>query len=216
MSTSLLFIVALAAMAGLAALRLTRVHFGRTPIPETGRRLFILAFFLVPPVALGALSGPDGAAPTLRGFAWVPMYALILVGLAVAMWVVAVVAQIVVRGRARPLMLLALVGSEGDPEDIPFDPPLTAKLAQDLAVVDRANAVFPRGWGFPVQIDRAGFRRDWDALDSATSALEAGIADDHRLGVAVADEAKATATDARSRLDTLRRLAGEQGQAWAT
>jgi serine protease len=33
-------------------------------------------------------------------------------------------------------------GSEGDPEDVPYDPPVTAKLAESVVLVDRANAVF--------------------------------------------------------------------------
>ena len=38
---------------------------------------------------------------------------------------------------------------------------------------------------------------------------------DHRLGLAVTSTVEATAVDARSRLDTLRRLAVDHGQAWA-
>jgi hypothetical protein len=132
------------------------------------------------------------------------------------MWIAAVIVQLVARGRIRPLLLVALVGNEGDPEDVPYDPPVTAKLAESVAIVERANAVFPRGHEFPLQIDRAGFRFAWDALDSATGTLEDRIADDHRLGLAVASEAAAAAADARSRLDTLRRLAVDRGQVWAT
>ena len=76
--------------------------------------------------------------------------------------------------------------------------------------------LFPRGHDFPLQIERSGFRFAWDALDAATGKLEARIADDHRIGLAVASSAVATAVDARSRLDTLRRLAGDGGPAWAT
>jgi hypothetical protein len=112
-------------------------------------------------------------------------------------------------------LLLALVGSEGDLDDAPFNPPTTAKLAEILALVDRANAIFPRGPEFPVQINREGFRFAWDALDSATGTLEGQIADDYRLGLGVARAAEATAEDARSRLDSLRRFAVVNGQAWA-
>jgi hypothetical protein len=108
-----------------------------------------------------------------------------------------------------------LTGGEADPYDVPFDPPITAKLAESVGLVDRANAAFPRGVGFPTQIDRSGFRGDWEALDGATRSLEDRIAADFRLGLAVASGARVTAADARSRLDTLRRLAVEQGQAWA-
>ena len=44
--------------------------------------------------------------------------------------------------------------------------------------------------------------------------LEGRIADEHRIGLAVASSA--AAEDARSRLDTLRRLYVDRGQAWAT
>lgn len=199
-----LLVLAVAAMSGLAAVRLVRVHFGRTPLPEVrGMRLIVLAALLAPPIALGAFSS-------------LPVYLLLLVALVSLMWAAAVVVQMVARGRIRPLLLVALVGSEGDPEDVAYDPPVTAKLAASVALVDRANAVFPRGHEFPLQVDRAGFRFAWDALDTATGTLEGRIADDHRIGLAVASAAVATADDARSRLDTLRRLAVDGGQVWAT
>jgi hypothetical protein len=204
MSPLQLLFIAVTAMAVLAAVRLVRVHFGRTPLPEVrGRRLIVLAAMLAPVIALGA-------APSL------PLYVVILIGLTFVTWLAAVVVQLVIRGRLRPLLLLALVGHEGDPEDVPFNAPVTARLAESLALVDRANAVFPRGHDFPLQIDRSGFRFAWDALDAATGTLETRIADDHRIGLAVAESASATAVDARSRLDTLRRLATARGQVWAT
>lgn len=166
-------------------------------------RLIVVAALLAPPIALGAVSS-------------LPVYIAVLLALVVLMWIAAVVVQLVARGRIRPLLLVALVGSEGDPEDVPYDPPVTAKLAESVALVDRANAVFPRGPDFPLQVDRAGFRFAWDALDDATGTLEGRIADDHRIGLAVASAAVATADDARSRLDTLRRLATDGGQVWAT
>jgi hypothetical protein len=92
---------------------------------------------------------------------------------------------------------------------------MTVKLAESAARVDRANAVFPRGSDFPAEISRAGFRDAWDALDAATGTLEGRILDDRGLGLAVASGATAIATDARSRLDTLRRLALDNGQVWA-
>lgn len=199
-----LVMVAVAAMFGLATLRLVRVHLGRTPLPEVrGMRLLVLAALLSPLIVLGAFSS-------------VPVYIGILLALVIVMWLAAVVVQLVARGRIRPLLLVALVGSEGDPEDVPYDPPVTAELAESVALVDRANAVFPRGHEFPLQIDRAGFRFAWDALDDVTGTLEGRIADDHRIGLAVASAAVATADDARSRLDTLRRLAVDRGQVWAT
>ena len=216
MSAQLLLILAIVAMIGLAALRLARVRAGRTPLPER-RRLFILAFLFIPPIVLGAVLQPgDGAAGPLRGLSAVPLYTVIVAGIALLMGLIALVVRAVAPGRSRPLLLLALVGSEGDPDDVPFDPPVTAKLAESVALVDRANAVFPRGPEFPIQVDRAGFRGAWDALDAATESLERGIADDYRLGVPVASTAKATAADARGRLDTLRNLAVDRGQAWGT
>jgi hypothetical protein len=204
MSPLQLFIIAVATMAGLATVRLVRVHFGRTPLPEVrGMRLIVLGSMLAPVIALGT--------------AWsLPLYVAILFGLTIVTWLAAVVVQLVVRGRLRPLLLLALVGHEGDPDDVPFNPPITARLAASLAHVERANAVFPRGHDFPLQIDRSGFRFAWDALDAATGTLEGQIADDHRSGLAVASAAAAGAVDARSRLDTLRRLAIARGQVWAT
>jgi hypothetical protein len=213
MSLLQLVILAIAAMFGLASLRLARAHLGRAPHPER-KLLFLLALLFVPPIAIGALTQP--ATDQFRGVAWVPLYGLILVALTIVMWVAALVAGFVAPGRSRSLLRLALVGGGGDPEDVPFDPPMTAKLAESAARVDRANGVFPRGPDFPAQINRAGFRAAWDALDEATDTLEGRILDDRGLGLAVASGATAIATDARSRLDTLRRLALDHGQAWAS
>ena len=111
--------------------------------------------------------------------------------------------------------MVALAGSEGDPEDVPFDPPLTTRLTECMALVDRRNAVFPRGLAFPGQVDRADFHEAWDALDDATRSLEGGIAADRHLGLGIATAASATALDARGRLDTLLRLANDgRAAAW--
>lgn len=214
MSLLQLLILAVGAMVGLATLRVVRVQFGRTPLPEgRGSRLFILAFVIVPPLALNALIDPS--AGVLGGAGSVPLFAVLLVALRILMAIAAPIVRVVAPGRSHRLILLALVGSEGDPEDVPFDPPLTADLAETVRLVDKSNAVFPRGREFPVQIDRDGFRFAWDALDAATTTLETRIADEFRLGVAVASRATATAADARNRLDTLHRLALDHGQAWA-
>jgi hypothetical protein len=216
MSPQQLFLLAVAGMAILAASRLVRVRLGRTPHLEgIARRLFVVAFVLVPPIALGALIQPTGTADRLGGIGSVPAYILMLAALGTLMWVAAAITRRIARGRLRRVLLLALVGSEGDPQDVSFDPPVTAKLAGSIALVDATNAAFPRGLEFPAQIDRAGFRGDWDALDAATGELEREIADDYGLGLTVASAATDTAGDARSRLDTLRRLAGAHGQAWA-
>jgi hypothetical protein len=211
-----LFFLAVIAMVALATLRLVRVHFGRAPLPEgRGRPLFLFAFVVVPPVALGALTQPQAPAGQLAGLALLPIYVAIVAGLAILMSIVALFVGQVSHRRSGRLVRLALVGREGDPDDVRAEPPVTAKLAESVVVVDKAYAVFPRGPEFPVQIDRAGFRVDWDALDGATSTLESQIADDHRLGLGVASAAMATAKDARSRLNTLQRLAVDSGQAWA-
>jgi hypothetical protein len=211
-----LLLLAMIAMAGLAMLRVARVSRGLSPLPEgRGRRLFLLGFVIVPPIALGLLTQPPPPANQLWGVGAVPMYAAILAALVTLMWIVAQIVGAVAYGRAAQTARLALAGTQVDPYRIRVDPPLTERLAQDVAVVDRANAAFPRGPGFPSQIDRAGFREDWDDLDSATRALEEAIADDRRLGLPVASAATSTAGDARSRLDMLRGHALAEGQAWA-
>jgi len=216
MSPLQLTILAVAAMTLLATVRLARVRFGRTPLPEgRGRPLFLLAFLVVPPIALGGLIQPAEAAGQIGGVASVSLYAIILAGLAILMGLLALVVRLVAPHRSRRLLLLALVGSDGEPDEVPLDPPLTATLAESVALVDRTNVVFPRGREFPAQVDRAGFRVDWNALDAATRALEGRIADDNRLGLGVAPAATARAEDARGRLDSLRRLAVDRGQAWA-
>jgi hypothetical protein len=212
---SQLFILAVASMISLAAVRLVRAHLGRAPHPEGVARIpFILAFLVLPPIALGLLSQPT--AGTLVGIAWVPAYVAMLGALAIVMWLAATIVRMKAPRRSRPLLVLALVASQDEPEKAGFDPPLTAALAESQAIVDTANAVFPRGLDFPAQVDRAGFRSAWDALDAATRTLEGRIADGERLGTGVAATATATAEDARGRLETLRRLAADGGQDWAT
>jgi len=211
MSLQQLFILAGASMVVLAVSRVIRGHAGR---PDGSARLpFVLAFLFLSPIALGALNPPSS--DQLRGLAWLPLYAVLLVALAILMAVLAFVVRGIAPGRSRRLLLLALAGSEGDPNDVPFDPAVSASLAESVSVVERTNSKFPRGPEFPAQVDRPAFRADWDALDAATAALEGRIADDHRLGLAVTSTVKATAIDARSRLDTLWRLAVDHGQVWA-
>ncbi len=210
-----LMIVAIVAMAGLVTLRLARVRAGRPPLPEgRGRRLFLIAFVVVPPIALGFLTQPAGASGWVRGLASLPIYIAIVAGLVILMWIAAGVVRLVAPRRSHQVLLLALVGSEVS-RDVPTNPPVTAKLAESLALVAGTNARFPRGVEFPAQIHRPGFRADWDALDGATRALEGRIAEDNRLGLGVAFAATASAQDARSRLGTLHRLAADHGQAWA-
>jgi hypothetical protein len=209
-----LLVLAVAAMTLLATLRLVRVHFGRTPLPGGRGRLFLmLAFVLVPPLALGTLTQPADDVAQLRGVAWVSLYTIVLAGVVILMWVAALVVSLAPQSRARRLLVLALVGSEGDPYEVK-DPPLTTRLTESMVLVDRTNAVFPRGPEFQVQVDRAGFRPDWDALDAATRVLESQIADDYRLGLGVGSAATVTSQDARGRLDTLRLFAMARGQAF--
>lgn len=210
-----LLVLAITAMAMLALSRVIRVHLGRAPHPEgIARYLFVLAFLFGPPIALGALTQPAGAASgQVSGVASAPIYGVMLAGLGFLMGVVASVVRLVPPGPSRALVLLALVGSQGDPEEVSSNPALSARLTTSVAQVDRTNAVFPRGLEFPAQVDRVGFRARWNALDGATATLERQIAEDQRLGVAVAIAATAAAKDARSRLDTLHRLAVNQGQA---
>jgi hypothetical protein len=208
-----LFVLAVLAMVCLAVMRVVRVHLGRSPHPDgIARHLFRIGFVALPPLALGVLSNPG--AGLLTGVPWIPVYALLLVGLMVVMRVVAVGVALVAPRRARRV-LLALIASEGDPYDVPFNPPVTPRLAGIVALVDRANAVFPRGMAFRDQTGRSGFRASWDALDAATAQLEGAMAEDGRLGMGVAATVAATARDARSRLDTLRQFAVEDGLVWA-
>ena len=91
-----LLVLAVVAMLALVALRLIRIHFGRTPLPEgRGRRLFLLGFVLVPPLVLGALAVPGTASGPFRGASTVPVYVVIVAGIVVLMWIAAVlVAQL--------------------------------------------------------------------------------------------------------------------------
>ena len=208
MSLMPLIVLAVVAMICLVALRLVRVHFGRSPLPDGhGRRLFLLGFVLVPPIVLGALV-PSDSLPQLA------IYVAILALLVSLMWLVAQIVFYVLPGPRGQLVRLALTGRQVQPEDEPFDPPITARLAAIVAGVDRANVAFARGTGFPEQIHRSGFRDTWDTLDAATVTLERGIADDQRLGLGAASGARAIAADARARLNTLRGLAIADGQTW--
>ncbi len=212
-----LVVFAALSMVGLAALRLVRVHLGRTPLPDgPGRRLFLVGFVIVPPLALGALLQPTTDAGVLRGVTFLPIYLGAMAVLVIVMAIAAFVIGSLVHSRSGRLARLALAGVEADPaRDVPSDPPITAQLAQCVGNCDKANAAFPRGSEFPAQVDRAGFRADWDRLDAATGALERSIASERLLAIGVAAKAEATARDARNRLDTLRRIAVQGGQTWA-
>ena len=204
MPMSQLVLLGIVAMAGLATLRVVRFRRGLTPLPDIrGKRLLLLAFVVVPPVVVGGIGA-------------LPMYVAIIAVLAIAMWIAAQVVGMVAHGRTARLIQVALAGREEDKYAVRADAAVTAELAESVRIVDRANAAFPRGAAFPTQVSRAGFQDDWDRLDGATRSLEDRIAVDRTLGLAVSSGATRAADDARSRLDTLRRLAGDQGQAWAT
>jgi hypothetical protein len=215
MSLTELFVIAVAGFAMVAASRVVKARHAGAHIAEGGGRLvFLLTLLLGPPIVLGALFHPS--AGPLGWVVWVPVYVVMLVGLTILALLALPTVLRVAPPRSHGFLSLALAGGEGEPEDLPFDPPVAPALAVSMALVDRTNSVFPRGAEFPNQIDRAGFRTDWDALDAATCALEDGIAGDVRLGEAVASAAKAMARDARSRLECLRRLSLDHGQVWAS
>jgi hypothetical protein len=211
-----LLILALVAMACLAAIRLVRVRSGRTPLPDgLGWLVSMAGFAIAPPLVVGALARPTDAGWFL-GITFLPIYVAIFLGLAIARSGGAAIIGEVAHGRVARLVRLALAGTEVDPDDRPANVPLTKRLAECVAGVDLANGAFPRGPEFPKQVDLPSFRGLWDDLDGATTSLEGRIADDRRLGLGVANVANATAEDARSRLNMLRRIAGDHGQAWAT
>lgn len=214
----LLIVTAAVMLVVLAVTRLVRLQLGMSLHPAGKARLpFILAFLFLPPIVVeAAVLRPATSAAQLHMIESVLVYLAALVVFTILMLIAGLVVHMVAPGRSRRLLLVALVGSEGDPSEIPFDPALTPALAESVTLVDGANAVFPRGPEFAAEVDRDGFRGAWDALDAATGALEGRIADDHRLGVAVASTATATALDARTRLDSLHRIAVDQGQAWSS
>jgi len=217
MSPLQLLVLAVVAMVGLAILRVARVRFGRTPLPDgRGRRLFLFGFVVVPPLAVGALIPPTSSGDQLTAVAALPVYVAMLAGVVLVMATVAFIIGKLTHSPAGRLARLALIGSEDDPTYMPSNPDVTVRLAEALAMVKTADAAFPRGRDFPKQIDRPGFRAAWDELDGATRALESQIADDRRHYRGVADAAADRAEDARSRLATLRSLALGSGQAWAS
>jgi hypothetical protein len=158
---------------------------------------------------------PTATGGQTNGLASIGFYAAVFVALWVGMWIAALFVSRFAPPERRPLLLLALVGRETSML-VPFDPPMTGQVAEQVALVDERNAKFPRGAEFMRQVDEAGFRSSWDGLDAATRSLEGSIAEAGRLGTGIAERALATAADARGRLDTLRRDAAAHGQSWAT
>jgi hypothetical protein len=217
MTSLQVFLLAIAATLGLVVFRTARANRDQSPLPDgKAKYAVILGFLFLPPLVLGALVGPPTTtvAP-IRGTPGLLPYLAVVITLVILMWIVAVTIRFVAPGRAPRLLLIALAGSEEDPDDFPVDPPLTPELVAAIGHVDQYNAAFPRGRTFPAQVDRSSFRPEWDALDAATTTLEGRIADDRRSGTPVASSATAIAGDARSRLETLRHLAADHGQIWA-
>ena len=169
----------------------------------------------MPPLALEIATNPQGQAGQLH---WIESVLVYVGGLLIgtlAMAIVGLVVFWIARGRTRQTLLIALVGHDGGPGEVSFDPKMTPRLSECVALVDRRNAVFPRGSDFPMQVGRTGFRDDWDALDDATQALEDEIDTESKLGQGVSYLASSTAKDARERLESLRRIAVDDGRAWA-
>jgi hypothetical protein len=63
------------------------------------------------------------------------------------------------------------------------------------------------------QTARADFQATWSALDDATRSLEDRITEQRRLRMGVSEHALDIATDARGRLDTLRRESSRVAEA---
>ena len=215
MSFALLMgLTALLAFIGLAALRIVRVHYHREGPSGWWKVAFVVGYLLVPPLVLQAIAAPKSGAVAVD-----PINAVLLyIPAVVTIWLLAQAAAFVVARVApikwRPILLLALIGRDSSGM-IAFDPPMTPALAADVERVDALNAAFPRGSAFIGQVSTPGFRTSWDALDSATLALEGDIAEQRRLRLGVSERAIDTANDARGRLDTLKRVAVEGGLVWA-
>jgi hypothetical protein len=210
-----LIFAAVAAFAALAAFRVLRVRAHRDPVDGSRRIAGAALLLLAPPLVLQLLFAPVSGTGRVDGIGAV----LISVVAFAAVWLVMQLASLVVARLAppknRPVLLLAMTGRDTS-NVVPFDPPMTAALADDVAAVDRLNGMFPRGRAFMDQSALPGFRATWDALDEATRTLEADIGDQRRLGLGISEHALETASDARGRLDALRSASGNSGQAWAT
>ena len=169
-----LIVLAGVMLVALAVMRVLRVRRGRAPHPSgKARPLFIVAFLLVPPLVLEVATNPNAEAGQLHGIESLLVYWAALIGGVIVMGILALIVHYIAPARFRRTLTLALVGSEGSPDDVPFDPAMTGQLAERVALVERRNAVFPRGHDFPAQVGRSGFREDWDALDDATRSTRA-------------------------------------------
>src|SRR6476659_3385516 len=99
MPMSQLIVLGIVAMAGLATLRVVRFRAGRTPLPDgRGRRLFLIGFLVVPPVALGVLTQAPPPANQLWGLGALPAYIAIIAVLATLMWIASQIVGVVTHG----------------------------------------------------------------------------------------------------------------------
>lgn len=215
--TLIAILTAVAVLALFALMRVARVRAGREARPDgLAMVALVVAALFVPVIAFFMLVGSTpktGQADAVAAsFTYLLSFGLLLVAMAVVASLVARYAP----PSVRPTLLLALVGKEASALDVRVDPPITPELRERVALVDTANSAFPRGGAFLTQTDLPGFEAAWNSLDGATRDLESLISASIAAGTGVASVATATATDARSRLETLRRAAAVGGQAWAT
>jgi hypothetical protein len=210
----LLGLAAIAAFVALGALRMYRVRAHRDA-PDGWQRVgFVAAFLLVPPIVLQVLFAGKSGPGSVDAVGAIALYLLAVLVLSAATWIAALAVARFAPVERRQMLLLALIGRDTS-SIVPFDPPMSNELTADVERVDVLNAAFPRGRAFMTQPSLPGFRSAWEALDTATATLEKRIADQRRLRLGVAERAIFTASDARGRLDTLRRDAASGGQAWA-
>src|SRR5690349_4767409 len=105
--------LAITAMTCLAAVRLARLRRGWTPMPEgPGRLLFLTAFVLVPPIAVGIMAHP--ASVNLAWVELVPYYLGVLGVVVLALNTVAGIVARVAHGPASRVVRLALSGTDLD------------------------------------------------------------------------------------------------------
>ena len=215
---SLPLLLVLAAAAAFAVVALLRVYAVRAhrDLPDGLRRIAsIVVLLLAPPVVLQVLFAPTSAEGAMTLASAILLY---VVTFAIIWLVMMLGAQLVARyapKKHRSVLLLAMTGRDTS-GIVPFDPAMSAELAESVKQVDRLNEAFPRGRAFIEQPALPGFRSAWDALEEATLKLESEISEERRLGLGVSEHALESAADARARLDALRMAATNTGAAWAS
>lgn len=211
----ILILAAAAAFAGVALFRVYRVRTHRDPPSGWLRIVSVAVLLLVPPLVLQVLVAPASGAGRVDAVGAVLLYVVTFA----VIWLLMLLGSLLVARLAprqhRQVLLLAMTGRDTS-GNVPFDPPMSAGLTDQVAQVDRLNGMFPRGRAFMDQSTLPGFRSTWDALDDATRTLEGEIDEQRRLGLGVSEHAAETATDARGRLDALREASTNSGVAWAT